>query len=329
MTEFIRRPKLNPYRMPPGLQAQQKAQQEARLLAHRDRPPVVPILDHIDVAQWSVVPFVDERGGAYPYGYTTMRLAVPNTSGVYAVVDEATQVLYIGRSIRLQQRWKNHQLLPALRSPGKTLRIAYLLCPEAELYGREAALLKAYTPRLNTPWEIAKAIDPNNARMRYVSWGETPSLGKDRREAEDELREFGACSNPSHQQKYIVICTTCLYHVWCARCMPGDCCCDCWKYLEMGEDPWPWISMEAYDALQRGMEKWIETHPERSIWDLEKFCKARVGNLMQFEAFVFGLLYPSLYEAEILAEAFGTTLSTLERQREECLAMREIADGGR
>lgn len=273
-------------------------------------------MDTIDLLQLPSVPFLDERPEAQAYAYKTMQLAVPNESGVYIVVTDDNEVIYIGQSTHIKERWKNHQLLPALRSPGKTIRIAYWLCPVGELDACEAALLKAYRPRLNTPWEIEKATDSAKAKLPCVSWAETACLGKDQSYAKRQLKEYGPCGvNPIHTPQSIVICTACLENVWCADCIPSDWRCDCWKIRWDRDDNWPWISMEAYDALHLGIDLWLKAHPGDSTRTLEHLCRSLGGNRIRFAAFSVGHHYPSQYEAEIFSQALGTTLDRLEEGR--------------
>jgi len=271
--------------------------------------PSVPFLDE------RPVPFFDERRRAPMSVYKTMQLALPNESGVYLVLADDDEVLYVGRAQHLKERWKNHHLVPALRSPGKTIRIAYWLCPVVDLKDREAALLTAYRPRLNPPWEIERATEPDHARPSRVLWAEIERLGKDARIAALELKQYGHCTvDPTHKQQYIVICSACLEHVWCAACLPGDWGCDCWK-IQWDRDDWPWISCETYDALHMGITTWLDRHPESSIWDIDRACRLSGGNRMYFAAFCLMHHWPSLYEAEIFAYVLGTTLQCLEDDR--------------
>lgn len=273
----------------------------------------------IDPSQWTIVPFPHERTYAPGMFFKGISLAVPNISAVYAVLGEdVDDVLYIGRSKRLKERWNNHQLLPELRSRTGA-RIAYEACDESLLAERETALLAQYAPILNTPWEIAKAKgDWYRPHMPWVSQATIANLPRrDQSIAAMEFRrqEPPACQYPEMHQDYFVLCTQCVYNLWCRCCMPWAC--ECWK-----SSRWTIVEIETHDALYYGLSDWREAHPDQTIWHLDKICRGIGGNRMQLAAFSFGLHWPTLWEAEIFASAMQTTLAALEQQREQALARR-------
>lgn len=91
--------------------------------------------------------------------------ALPKCPGIYFVITEEEEIVYIGRSTNINRRWlsKNHHLYnDLLQIPG--LRISWLEVNNANLLPRiEAALIQGFKPRLN----IAIATpDRGNGKLR-------------------------------------------------------------------------------------------------------------------------------------------------------------------
>lgn len=84
------------------------------------------------------------------------RTALPSCPAIYFVL-EGDRVLYVGRSINLQQRWMAHHRYSQLVSEA---RIAWLECSEPELLpDLEAALIEHFSPELN-----GSRVPPKNLR---------------------------------------------------------------------------------------------------------------------------------------------------------------------
>ncbi|SKB14774.1 hypothetical protein PL11201_680050 [Planktothrix sp. PCC 11201] len=68
---------------------------------------------------------------------------LPRTSGIYFVVNELGEVLYIGKTKNLRQRWQNHHLI------NYNWRIVYFEAEYCSLPGLETQLIRKFLPRLN------------------------------------------------------------------------------------------------------------------------------------------------------------------------------------
>lgn len=77
------------------------------------------------------------------------RYNLPLIGSVYFVLSEGDEVLYIGKTKRLFQRWKAHECCAELDNP-KRARIAWLeVEDEIERCSLEKELISKYCPRLN------------------------------------------------------------------------------------------------------------------------------------------------------------------------------------
>jgi CopG-like RHH_1 or ribbon-helix-helix domain, RHH_5 len=91
------------------------------------------------------------------------RSALPPCPAVYFVL-EGDRVLYIGRSVNLQQRWMTHRRYKQLKAISN-VRIAWLECNDPNLLPEiEVALIKYFQPSLNgklipqSPQDIARIV---------------------------------------------------------------------------------------------------------------------------------------------------------------------------
>lgn len=76
------------------------------------------------------------------------RSALPTCPAVYFVL-EGNQVLYVGRTVNLWQRWVNHHRYSQLKGIDNA-RIAWLECSDSNLLPEiEAALIEHFQPSLN------------------------------------------------------------------------------------------------------------------------------------------------------------------------------------
>lgn len=83
---------------------------------------------------------------------------LPDTPGVYFVLDDDGAILYVGAAwYSLKKRWRQHNQTRRIRQ-GKQVRIAYLVC-EDDLYRHRAEEFAIFNlqPELNV---IAKKRDP-------------------------------------------------------------------------------------------------------------------------------------------------------------------------
>lgn len=84
---------------------------------------------------------------------------------VYKFLDEKNNVLYIGKTVNMDQRMKNHfskkSHLANTDLYSKVQRIEYLTCKdEFEALQKELAYINFYKPRYNTASKIKQLIDP-------------------------------------------------------------------------------------------------------------------------------------------------------------------------
>lgn len=74
---------------------------------------------------------------------------LPSCQSIYFVLEDG-QVLYIGRTVNLNQRWAVHHILPQLKMRKGEVRIAWLECSVAELLPEiETGLIEHFQPLLN------------------------------------------------------------------------------------------------------------------------------------------------------------------------------------
>lgn len=84
---------------------------------------------------------------------------------VYKFLDEKNNVLYIGKTVNMEQRMKNHfskkSHLANTDLYSKVQRIEYLTCKdEFEALQKELVYINFYKPRYNTASKIKQLIDP-------------------------------------------------------------------------------------------------------------------------------------------------------------------------
>ena len=84
---------------------------------------------------------------------------LPETSGIYFATNNKDEVLYIGLTKNLLQRWRKHNRNKQLSNLGCT-NIAYYLCNENDLRRIEKAMIVMFNPCLNG----APELDP---KMRF------------------------------------------------------------------------------------------------------------------------------------------------------------------
>ncbi len=78
------------------------------------------------------------------------RRGLPSCSGIYFAISADDEVLYIGRSVNLAQRWISHHRHPELEEIGQ-VRIAWLEINEPNLLPAiEEALIDWFAPSLNS-----------------------------------------------------------------------------------------------------------------------------------------------------------------------------------
>lgn len=95
-----------------------------------------------------------------PYVSLSFRQGLPSIPAVYFVIQNNSEILYIGQSENLKNRWKNHGKLAEIRKLGGDSRIAWLKADKASLAELEAEFIGFYKPSLNiavyTPWKLGK-----------------------------------------------------------------------------------------------------------------------------------------------------------------------------
>jgi hypothetical protein len=242
---------------------------------------------------------------------------------IYFVLSDTKEVLYVGQSIRPKERWKFHVLLPELRSRSRPLSIAYLCCAPEHLHQREQEFLARYAPPLNHPHSIMAATEPEKRLWPFITRAQIPMLPiKDRIYAESQFEYWSpfihSQESDAHKNHadFMVICTHCFEKVWCHACVPWEC--DCWK-----EGRWTLLSIETYDALHLGIDRWLAAHPALRWWDFDTHAQRYGATKGQVVAFKIGLHQPTPWDATVLAKALGTTLPALARQRLDVLEERQ------
>lgn len=78
------------------------------------------------------------------------RRSLPECAAVYFVLNSNDEILYIGGTVNLAQRWLGHHRWTQLVEMGDGIRLAWLECSEPALLAEiEAALIKHFQPSLN------------------------------------------------------------------------------------------------------------------------------------------------------------------------------------
>jgi excinuclease UvrABC nuclease subunit len=78
----------------------------------------------------------------------TERSRLPRCSGIYFAVSSTNEVLYIGRSSCIRQRWRKHDHRHSFREL-RGVRVAWLEAHRDCLYALERDLIALLRPRLN------------------------------------------------------------------------------------------------------------------------------------------------------------------------------------
>lgn len=93
------------------------------------------------------------------------RRSLPECAAVYFVLNSSDDILYIGGTVNLAQRWLAHHRWYQLVEMGDGIRLAWLECSEpALLLEIEAALINHFQPTLNrtpVPVSALSAKSPN------------------------------------------------------------------------------------------------------------------------------------------------------------------------
>jgi excinuclease UvrABC nuclease subunit len=79
------------------------------------------------------------------------REALPKISAVYFALSMTGEVLYVGATNDLRQRWRTHHRIPRLETLGCT-SIAWYACPEEATAELECAMIQHFQPPLNGTW---------------------------------------------------------------------------------------------------------------------------------------------------------------------------------
>lgn len=89
------------------------------------------------------------------------RNALPRTSGVYLLVDNFGEIVYIGRSDHIQRRWKRHPILAILELPEENYLIYYHLTnPTKSNSSIERDFIDEFKPKYNGKAHKGTAIIP-------------------------------------------------------------------------------------------------------------------------------------------------------------------------
>lgn len=109
------------------------------------------------------------------------RAYLPDSAGVYLAAT-ADQLLYIGQSTNIRQRWQSHEKLDRLMS-FSGVRLYYLLVPQGFCGQLESALIRQFSPILNirdgvTPLTSSaqRSLDVSNKQIRN-RWGQAKTEG--------------------------------------------------------------------------------------------------------------------------------------------------------
>lgn len=73
---------------------------------------------------------------------------LPGYAGIYFVISDSSELLYIGKSINIRQRVSEYYRSSSFSNEGK-VRIAWLIVNELDLNEKEKALIRYHRPRYN------------------------------------------------------------------------------------------------------------------------------------------------------------------------------------
>lgn len=91
---------------------------------------------------------------ALPYVRMSELIYLPTCSGVYFVIRESGEVIYIGRSVNIRQRWRAHNAQKELCNirdleSARHTRVAWLQAEKSEIAQLEIRFIRQFKPRLN------------------------------------------------------------------------------------------------------------------------------------------------------------------------------------
>lgn len=84
-----------------------------------------------------------------PFATIDLLREIPKKQGIYFVISETEEILYVGKSTNLQQRLRGHHRLAQFKKLG-TVKIAWVLLEDSSLLNRaEELLIRRYSPKHN------------------------------------------------------------------------------------------------------------------------------------------------------------------------------------
>lgn len=104
----------------------------------------------VDIAALPSVPFAS-RG------------MLPPIPAVYFALSDTGTVLYVGQSIDVRRRWREHE-----RREPDMVKIAWLPCTPRQLLTLERKIILALRPRLNTQWKRPAPLILNDGREKSI-----------------------------------------------------------------------------------------------------------------------------------------------------------------
>lgn len=95
---------------------------------------------------------------------------LPTCSGIYFATDSQDRILYVGLSVNLAERWKDHHRLHQLQEIHKNspVRISWLVWTESDLSTVEKYFIDRYQPLLNKTKVKSKTIIPSEVTLREL-----------------------------------------------------------------------------------------------------------------------------------------------------------------
>jgi hypothetical protein len=106
-----------------------------------------------------------------PFESIPNRNLLPKASGIYFVINDLEEILYIGKSTNIQSRWQGHNISADLDNP-KKCKVSYLEIKDTDLYQiyeLEKYFIEKFQPKLNinsSPRvEIFKQINNFNSQL--------------------------------------------------------------------------------------------------------------------------------------------------------------------
>lgn len=113
-----------------------------------------------------------------PFAKFSDRSELPDCSAIYFALSSKGDILYIGKSIHLQTRWKQHHRIDDLLRL-KCSVIAWFKCDEKKLDQLEDELIARFRPLLNNLHRSNLYPESTTLKLPLTLWRQLRAIAKD------------------------------------------------------------------------------------------------------------------------------------------------------